>query len=74
MDVCVMVITIDYTHSAVFTWTKLLVVVAELGADERAALDIVPVITSSLLEEHQVSTIPYRHLYHLLPCRLSLES
>ena len=40
--------------SAVFTWTKLLVVVAELGADERAALDIVPVVTSNLLEEHQV--------------------
>ena len=51
-------------HSAVFTWTKLLVVVTELGADERAALDIVPVITSSLLEEHQVST---RHtLLHTL--------
>ena len=55
---CVMVIISDCTRSAVFTWTKLLVVVTELGADERAALDIVPVITSSLLEEHQVSNNP----------------
>jgi len=45
--------------SAVFTWTKLLVVVAELGADEKAALDMVPVITSSLLEEHQVKILEY---------------
>ena len=28
--------------------------VAELNADENEALDIVPVITTSLLEEHQV--------------------
>ena len=40
--------------SVVFTSNKLLVVVAELNADENEALDIVPVITTSLLEEHQV--------------------
>lgn len=52
--------------SAVFTWTKLLVVVAELGADEKAALDIVPVITSSLLEEHQVKILEYTSLNEML--------
>jgi len=41
----------------VLTWTKLLVVVAELGADKKEALDMVPVITSSLLEEYQVKII-----------------
>ena len=39
---------------AVFTWTKLLVVVAELNAPESEALDIVPVVTSAILEDHQV--------------------
>jgi len=52
--------------SAVFTWTKLLVVVAELGADEKAALDIVPVITSSLLEEHQVKILEYSTHYEMV--------
>ena len=42
------------TCSAVFTSNKLLVVVAELYGDENEALDIVPVITTSLLEEHQL--------------------
>ena len=65
MFVCCIVIINDCTRSAVFTWTKLLVVVAESGADERAALDIVPVITSSLLEEHQVSNNPYCDLSDL---------
>ena len=51
---CIIIKTL-FVYSAVFTWTKLLVIVVELGADERAALDIVPVITSSLLEEHQVT-------------------
>ena len=40
--------------SVVFTSNKLLVVVAELNGDENEALDLVPVITTSLLEEHQV--------------------
>ena len=38
------------TFSAVFTWTNLLVVVAELDAPEGEALDLVPAITSCLLE------------------------
>lgn len=39
---------------AVFTWTNLLVVVAELEGDEKEALDLVPLITTIVLEEHQV--------------------
>lgn len=39
-----------------FTSNKLLVVVAELRGDERDALDMVPVITTALLEEHQLVT------------------
>lgn len=42
--------------SAVFLSNKLLVVVAELYGDENEALDIVPVITTVLLEEHQLVT------------------
>jgi len=42
--------------SAVFTSNKLLVVVSEMHGDEREALDIVPVITTALLEEHQLVT------------------
>ncbi|XP_019861409.1 PREDICTED: disco-interacting protein 2 homolog C-like [Amphimedon queenslandica] len=41
-------------NGVVFTSNKLLVVVAELNGDENEALDLVPVITTSLLEEHQV--------------------
>lgn len=37
--------------SAVFTWTNLLVVVAELDGPEGDALDLVPAITSRVLEE-----------------------
>ncbi len=37
-----------------FSSNKLLVVVAELRGEEREALDIVPVITTSLLEEQQL--------------------
>lgn len=39
-----------------FTSNKLLVVVAELRGDEKDALDMVPVITTALLEEHQLVT------------------
>jgi len=39
---------------AVFTWTNLLVVVVELDADEKEALDVVPLVTNVILEEHQV--------------------
>ena len=43
-----------YPHSAVFTYNKLLVVTAELQGEDKDALDIVPVIVTALLEEHQV--------------------
>jgi hypothetical protein len=39
---------------AVFTWSKLLVVVVEFSADENEALDVVPIITTTVLEEHQL--------------------
>lgn len=37
-------------HSAVFTWTNLLVVVAELDGGENEALDLVPLVTNVVLE------------------------
>ena len=40
--------------SAVFTWTNLLVVVAELAGSEQEALDLVPLVTSVVLEEHHL--------------------
>ncbi len=42
--------------SAVFTSNNLLVVFAELRGEEREALDVVPVITTALLEEQQLVT------------------
>ncbi|KAK7590362.1 hypothetical protein V9T40_001975 [Parthenolecanium corni] len=39
---------------AVFTWTNLLVVVAELDGNESEALDLVPLITNVVLEEHHL--------------------
>lgn len=42
------------SRSAVFTWTNLLVVVVELDADESEALDVVPLVTSSVLNEQQL--------------------
>ena len=41
-------------NSAVFTWTNLLVVVAELDGAESEALDLVPLITNTVLEEHHL--------------------
>ncbi|KAK3518953.1 hypothetical protein QTP70_016076 [Hemibagrus guttatus] len=41
-------------ESAVFTWTNLLVVVAELSGSEQEALDLVPLITGVVLEEHHL--------------------
>ena len=38
--------------SAVFTWTNLLVVVVELDGKESEALDLVPLVTNAVLEEH----------------------
>lgn len=40
--------------SAVFTWTNLLVVVVELDGSESEALDLVPLVTSAVLEEHHL--------------------
>lgn len=37
-----------------FTWTHLLVVVAETEAPEAEALDLVPAITSAVLEEQHL--------------------
>ncbi|XP_055959348.1 disco-interacting protein 2 homolog A [Patella vulgata] len=37
---------------AVFTWTNLLVVVVELDGNENEALDLVPLVTNSVLEDH----------------------
>ncbi|XP_060678328.1 disco-interacting protein 2 homolog B-like, partial [Hemiscyllium ocellatum] len=39
---------------AVFSWTNLLVVVVELDSSEQEALDLVPVVTGAVLEEHQL--------------------
>jgi acyl-CoA synthetase (AMP-forming)/AMP-acid ligase II len=39
---------------ACFTWTNLLVCVAELDGNESEALDLVPLVTSTVLEEHQL--------------------
>ena len=43
-----------FFYSAVFTWTNLLVVVAELDGPESEALDLVPLITNTVLEEHHL--------------------
>jgi len=43
-----------FLFSAVFNWTNLLVVVVELRGDEKEALDLVPIVTTIVLEEHQV--------------------
>ncbi|OCT73881.1 hypothetical protein XELAEV_18032845mg [Xenopus laevis] len=40
------------TECAVFTWTNLLVVVVELDGSEQEALDLVPLVTNVILEEH----------------------
>ena len=45
---------LNLLSSAVFTWTNLLVVVAELDGPETEALDLVPLITNTVLEEHHL--------------------
>ncbi|KAH1004324.1 hypothetical protein HUJ04_004097 [Dendroctonus ponderosae] len=40
--------------SAVFTWTNLLVVVVELDGNESEALDLVPLVTNTVLEDHHL--------------------
>ncbi|GIY21701.1 disco-interacting protein 2 homolog C [Caerostris extrusa] len=42
------------SECAVFTWTNLLVVVVELDGNENEALDLVPLVTNVVLEEHQL--------------------
>ncbi|MEQ2211870.1 DIP2 disco-interacting protein 2 C [Xenoophorus captivus] len=44
--------TVCSVSSAVFTWTNLLVVVVELDGSEHEALDLVPLVTNVVLEEH----------------------
>ncbi|CAD6189927.1 unnamed protein product, partial [Caenorhabditis auriculariae] len=39
---------------AVFTWNHLVVVIAECSGAENEALDLVPAITSTVLEEHHL--------------------
>ncbi|KAH1010868.1 hypothetical protein HUJ05_005106 [Dendroctonus ponderosae] len=39
---------------AVFTWTNLLVVVVELDGNESEALDLVPLVTNTVLEDHHL--------------------
>ena len=43
-------LTFKILSSAVFTWTNLLVVVAELDGGENEALDLVPLVTNVVLE------------------------
>ncbi|XP_054168198.1 disco-interacting protein 2-like [Oppia nitens] len=42
------------SECAVFTWTNLLVVVVELDGQENEALDLVPLVTNVVLEEHHL--------------------
>ena len=44
----------DCLRRAVFTWTNLLVVVVELDGNENEALDLVPLVTNVVLEEHHL--------------------
>ena len=46
----IVVSQIFFYFSAVFTWTNLLVVVAELDGGENEALDLVPLVTNVVLE------------------------
>lgn len=41
-----------FKFSAVFTWISLLVVVVELDGNKNQALDLVPLVTNTVLEEH----------------------
>lgn len=51
----VIVFFLNFTiHSAVFTWSNLLVVVVELDGNENEALDLVPMVTNVVLEEHHI--------------------
>lgn len=41
-------------YSAVFSWTNLLVVTVELEGPESDALDLVPIVTNVVLEDHHL--------------------
>ena len=45
-------VRVPLVRSAVFPWTNLLVVVVELEGSEQEALDLVPMVTKAVLEEH----------------------
>lgn len=47
-------IQLYFDFSAVFAWTNLLVVVVELDGNESEALDLVPLVTNVVLEEHHL--------------------
>lgn len=51
---CPLLLFVFPLRSAVFTWTNLLVVVAELCGSEQDALDLVPLVTNVVLEEHHL--------------------
>ena len=53
-NLCLFFLSSPSLPSAVFTWTNLLVVVVELDAEESEALDVVPLVTSSVLNEQQL--------------------
>ena len=61
-------LTFKILSSAVFTWTNLLVVVAELDGGENEALDLVPLVTNVVLEVSDVV------LYFLFSLTLSVLS
>ena len=46
-------------EAAVFTWTNLLVVIAELDGAETDALDIVPAVTSAVLEVGELGKMKF---------------
>uniref|UniRef100_A0A8C9WHH2 Disco-interacting protein 2 homolog Bb n=1 Tax=Scleropages formosus TaxID=113540 RepID=A0A8C9WHH2_SCLFO len=47
-------LNLSWMNLAVFTWTNLLVVVSELCGSEQDALDLVPLVTNVVLEEHHL--------------------
>lgn len=50
----ILIVFLRFFTSAVFTWTNLLVVVVELDGNESEALDLVPLVTNTVLEEHHL--------------------
>ncbi|XP_035702936.1 disco-interacting protein 2 isoform X5 [Folsomia candida] len=52
IEICILRCHKKVSECAVFTWTNLLVVVVELEGSESEALDLVPLVTNCVLEEH----------------------